>query len=297
MLFGAQIELLRGDEHLRRREQRPVGIAALHAIAGIDVAPEIGDRRRHVVVQGEGRALGQIVEQRGGGLEEQRQVVLDAGGRHAVGDVAVKALLRRIAFEQLAPAAAKARAAGIIERELARRQHADLVDRVDGALGVDVEGLDRIDHFIVEIQAIGQRAAHREQIDDAAAHADFAGRDHLRDVLVAGGGELDLELLEIELGARAQEEGAPRDVRRRAHPHQRGRRLVRRELVVGQRLPVRQQADAKLRREPGDFFGEALGVERGGGDHRDRMLFLREARERERVSGSGEPGMAPAGGE
>ncbi len=273
------------------------------------------------MVQGEGRALGQIVEQRGGGLEEQRQVVLDAGGRHAVGDVAVKALLRRIAFEQLAPAAAKARAAGIIERELARRQHADLVDRVNGALRVDVEGLDRIDHFIVEIQAIGQRAAHREQIDDAAAHADFAGRDHLRDVLVAGGGELDLELLEIELGARAQEEGAPRDVRRRAHPHQRGRRrhdgdveiaaldaierrqalgdqiVVRRELVVGQRLPVRQQADAKLRREPGDFFGEALGVERGGGDHRDRMLFLREARERERVSGSGEPGIAPAGGE
>ena len=139
-------------------------------------------------------------------------------------------------------------------------------------------------------------------------------------MLIAGGGELRLEALEIERFGRAQEEGVRGDVGRRAHAHERGRRrydrdievaaldaiqrrqalgdeiVVRRELVVGQRLPVGQETDSELRREPRDLIEQALRIERGRGDHRDRMLFLREARERERVSRTGEPGIASAGG-
>ena len=139
-------------------------------------------------------------------------------------------------------------------------------------------------------------------------------------MLIAGGGELRLEALEIESFARAQEEGVRGDVGRRAHAHERGGRrhdrdievaaldaiqrrqalgdeiVVRRELVVGQRLPVGQQAHAQLRREPRDLVDQALGIERGGADDGDGMLLLRQARERERVGGTDEPGVAPAGG-
>ena len=57
MLFRAQVELFGRQEHLRRREQRPVRIAALHAVARLDIAPEIVDRRGDVAVQRERAAL------------------------------------------------------------------------------------------------------------------------------------------------------------------------------------------------------------------------------------------------
>jgi hypothetical protein len=57
-------------------------------------------------------------------LEEQRQVVLDAGRRHAVADVLVDRRFGRVALEQFAPAAAEGGARGFVERELAAGQQA-----------------------------------------------------------------------------------------------------------------------------------------------------------------------------
>ncbi len=84
VLAQPQVELLGRHEELRRRQQRPVGVAALQAEPRGRLAPEVLDRARHVVVQRHAAALRKIVEQRRGRFEEQRQVVLDAGGRHAV---------------------------------------------------------------------------------------------------------------------------------------------------------------------------------------------------------------------
>ena len=120
------VELLGRHEELRRRQQRTVGIAAGELVARIGVAPEVLDRFADRVVQDHGRARRQVVEHRGELVEEERQVVLDPRGGHAVRHVAVKALLGRVAFEHLAPAAAEARAPDVVEREFARRQHADL---------------------------------------------------------------------------------------------------------------------------------------------------------------------------
>ena len=112
------------------------------------------------------------------------------GGRDAVGHVLVEAALRRIAFEGLAEAAAKTGAPGLVQRKFARRQQAHVVHRVEGALRVDVEGADGLDLVVVQVDAVGQRAAHRKQVDQAAAHAEFARRDHLGDGAVAGEREL-----------------------------------------------------------------------------------------------------------
>ena len=264
-------------------------------------------------MQRERAALRQVIEKRRRGLEKERQEVLDAGRRHAVRDVTVEPLLRWIALEELAPAAAKARAAGLVERKLARRQHADLVDAVERALRVDVVRLDTVDQVVVEVEPIGERAAHREEVDDAAAHAHFAGRDHLRHVLVAGRDDLGLQAIEIEPLAGAQEKSVRGDVRRRAHAYHgdvevaaldaierrqalRDEIMVRGKLIVGQGLPVGQETHAQLRREPGDLVDQSLRILSGSADDRDRVLFLRQARERQRVGRACELAVASTGG-
>ena len=193
VLAQPQVEFFRRHEELRRRQQRPVGVAALQLQPRARLAPEVLDRARHVVVQRDAAALRKVVEQRRSRFEEQRQVVLDAGGRHAVGNVPVQGFLRRIAFEQLAPAAAEARAACLVERKLARRQQPDFLHRVERALRVDVERLDRLDELVIQVEAVGQRAARRKQIDQPAAEAEFSRRYDLGDVLVAGDDKLSLQ--------------------------------------------------------------------------------------------------------
>ena len=66
-------------------------------------------------------ARAEVVEERRGLVEEERQVVLDAGGRDAGADVLVEAHLGRIALEALAPARAKGVARRLVHRELAAR--------------------------------------------------------------------------------------------------------------------------------------------------------------------------------
>jgi len=224
VLAQPQVEFFRRHEELRRRQQRPVGVAALQLEPRARLAPEVLDRARHVVVQRDAAALRKIVEQRRGRFEEQRQVVLDAGGRHAAGNVPVQGFLRRIAFEQLAPAAAEARAARLVERKLARRQQPDFLHRVERALRVDVERLDRLDELVVQVEAVGQRAARRKQIDQPAAEAEFSRRYDLGDMLVAGDDKLSLQGIQRKFFSRFEEKRVRCDIGGRAKAHQRGRR-------------------------------------------------------------------------
>jgi hypothetical protein len=79
-----------------------------------------------------------------------------------------------------------------------------------GALGVDVEGLDALDLVVEQVEPVGQLRAHREEVDQPAANRVFAGRHHLRDVGVAGQGDLAAEFLGIELFALLELEGVGR---------------------------------------------------------------------------------------
>jgi len=109
-------------------------------------------------------------------------------------------------------------------------------------------------------------------------------------MVVTGQGDLSAELLGVELFALAEgegiggEEGGGREAvdggRGRhqqhlafplAHGPEGGQALgdqilVRRETVVGQGFPVRQQPHLDAGREPGDFFQQALGVQGIGGN-------------------------------
>jgi len=246
--------------------------------------------------------LRQIVEQRGGGIEEQRQVILDAGRCDAVGNVLVECHARGVALEGFAEAQAEMRAARLVEREFACRQGADLRYRIKRALAVGVESADAFDFLVEQVDAERQCRAHREQVDKTAAHAEFARRHHLGDMLVAGQGELGAQLVERQTLAFLQEESVGSQIGRRRQPGQcRGRRrqqhvagakrdrverrqafrnqvLVRREIIVGQRLPVGQQMHAQFRRKPGDFLQQALCVQRAGRQHRQQAGRLRALR-------------------
>ena len=87
--FQRDEESLVGEEEFGRREYRAGAIAAKEFVARTGVTPEIGQCRRHVLVQYHRDVRGQIVEERGCLVEEKRQVVLDAGRHDPVRNVLV----------------------------------------------------------------------------------------------------------------------------------------------------------------------------------------------------------------
>ena len=290
--LGALVELLGVQEQRLGRQRGALRVAAHEAVAFVGVLPEMLERGFQVAVQHHGGVGSQVVEHRGRLVEEQRQVVLDAGRCHAVAHVLVDAALGRIALEQLAPAAAEAPARVFVHRELAPRQQTHFWHGVEAALGVGVEGADGVDLVVEQVDAEGHRRAHGEQVDQPAAHRVFAGAHHLRHMAVAGQRELGLELRFLELLLGLEMEGVAGQEGRWREPVERGggghqhhvgllladapeggqaladQVLVGREAVVGQRLPVGEQGAAQLGREEGDFVDQALGVVGIGGEHR-----------------------------
>ncbi len=272
----------------------PLRVALDQAEAVFGVLPEALEGRLQVAVQHHGGLASKIVEHGGRFVEEQRQVVLDARRGHAVAHVLVDAALGGVALQHLAPAAAEFGARRIVHGELAPRQQAYLGHGVQAALAVGVEGADGVDLVVEQVHAVGHGRAHGKEVDQPAAHRVFAGAHHLRDVAVARQRELGLELGFVELLLDLEVKGVARQERRRCeavqrrgggHQHhvrprctilladapQRGQPLadqilVRREGVVGQRLPVGEQRAAQRGREERHFIDEALRI---GGVGRD----------------------------
>ena len=191
-----------------------------------------------------------------------------------------------------------------------------VLDRVERALRVDVERLDRFDVVAEQVDPVGQRGAHREEVDQSAAQAELAGRDDLRDVRVAGEAELRAQRVGVERLAGGEEERVRGEIRQRRQPIERRLRsdehdvallprdtverreprgdqvLMRREMIVGKRFPIGKLRDDERRREPRDLVGKPLQGERVGADDRQHAAFAlrrdRELRERQRVGAGGE---------
>ena len=310
--IAAREEFLHPHEQLFRRQDRPFAVVLQEAVPLARVGPELAQRHVDLAVQHHRGRGAEVVEQGRRLVEEERQVVLDAGGGEARADVLVQPHLGRIAFDLLAPARAEGAARRLVHRELAAGQQPHLGHRVERALRVGIEGADRIHLVAEQVDAIRHRRAHREQVDQAAAHRVFAGRNDLAHVGVAGKQQLCLQprlveplaLLEVE-GVRGEEGGRrePHQRRRRRQQHhvdlaladapQRGQPLgdqvlVRREGVVGQGFPVGKDGDGEARREERQLVLEPLRVRRIGGDDGNercarRLARLGEAREQQRV--------------
>ena len=213
------------------------------------------------------------------------------------------------------------RASLVVHREFARRQQADFRHRENGALGIDVEGLDALDLVVEEVEPVGQLRTHREEVDQPAANRIFAGRDHLRDVRVAGQRYLAAKLLGIQLLALLELESVGShefrrrqaiDCGRRRHQQdfhialQRGPQggealgnqiLMWRKVIVGQRFPVRQQPHLEARRKPRDFIQQPLRICRAGSDHRQQppLALAGQFGKRQRIRRTGQQRQIDAG--
>ena len=320
-------ELLGLEEQRFGRQDRPLAVVLEEAMALARVGPEALQRLVDLAVQRERRLAAEVVEDGRRLVEEERQVELDAGGGDAGADVLVEAHLGRVAFEALAPARPERVARRLVHRELAAGQEANLGHRIEASLRVGIEGADRIDLVAEQVDAVRHGRAHREQVDQPAAHRVLAGRDDLAHVGVAGERQLRLQRRLVEALLGREVEGVAGHERRRREADERRRRrhqddvdvaapdpperrqplgdqvLVRREGVVGQRLPVGEDGDAQRRREERDLVGEPLRVGGLGGEDRDDLgagaLLLGEAGEQEGVGRTGRAGQreALAGGD
>ena len=284
MRLSLQVELFGAEEQRLRRERGALRVAAHQPVALAGVLPKMLERRLQVAVQDNGGVDTEIVENRRRLFKKQRQVVLDACGCHAVAHVFVDAALGRIAFQHFAPTAAETRAGVIVHREFASRQKSHFGHRIEAALRVGIEGADRVDLVVEQVDAKRHERTHGKQVDQSTAYRVFARAHDLSDVRVAGEGELCLELRILQLLFGFEVKGIARQKRRRRQPIQRrgGRHeddvglfladapqrgqpfadevLVRRKAVVGQRLPVGKKRATQLGREEGDFVDEALRV-------------------------------------
>ncbi|MCY1352807.1 hypothetical protein D9M69_391260 [compost metagenome] len=288
--------ILHREEQLGGRHQRALGVDATFLVAVAHVVPELVgslfDPRQgeHLGV------LGQVIEEGGGFLEEQRQVVLDAGRGDAAGEVLVDGAATEVDVEALAEAAAEVGDGLLVQRELAGRQQADGLHLVHRALGLGVEGAQGLDLVVEQVDPIGQVAAHGEQVDQGTTHGELAVFVDGVHATVAGGFQAQPHLVDIQLLADVQHQaGTQQEAGRRQavegsgdghHQHaafDSGQSvkgvdalgndvLVRREEVVGQGFPIREVQYVQVRGEEAELLLQAFGGLAVGGEQQREAL-------------------------
>jgi hypothetical protein len=118
---------------------------------------------------------------------------------------------------------------------------------IQRSLRVGVERLDGLDVVAEEVEPVRQRAAHRVEIDQPAAHAELSRRDDLRHVLVARERELRAQRVHVEPRALLQEERERRQVAGRRQPMERGGRRDDQHVALAARDVVERREALETR--------------------------------------------------
>ncbi len=283
-------------------------------------APRLREARFVIGREQHRRVSGQVIEQRCGPFEEQRQVVLDARRCEAFADVAVQRHARQVALEARAEAPAEILDCFRCKREFARRQQVQPLEPGRRPLRLGVEAADAVDDVVEEVDAQRCVGPHREDVEQRAANREVARLAHLRHARVTRTGEAQPELLEVEgfVDLEAQrvavdERARRQSLQRRGQVHEHDAALecrhpgegpqalrddvrVRRELVIGQGLVAGERIDAEFPGgEEAEFFLETRG---GGGvpgdDQQGPLGRFGGARDRQRRGGAGQADPAQA---
>ena len=101
-------------------------------------------------------------------------------------------------------------------------QKTDFVHLFHRTLRFDVEPADRFDFVVEEVESEGTVRPHGKDVDDLAAHGEFARRQHFLHVGVARLHEVRLERGEAHRVARAEKERVPAHERDRREALRRG---------------------------------------------------------------------------
>ena len=267
--FCKAVEALRdviGIQKQRRwRQQRAFDIVPPLFVALGQILPELVDVGPERLRQDEQRVLRQIIKNRFELVEKERQVIFDASGHQTVADVFVDLADQRITGDLFAVALAKLSYRIGVGRKFACGQQFDAVGSLQRALVGRIETSDRFDFIIEQIDAVGQAAASRVEVDDRSSDRELTVLHHLRYIRIAAGLEpaserVDFEsvtdfqqqhmLLDIAAWRQFLQQGVDRQdqdvtglsVGQRVQGFQTvgNNVLMRREYVVGQGLPIRQ---------------------------------------------------------
>ena len=150
----------------------------------------------------------QVVEQRRGFVEKQRQVILDPGGGNAAGQVLKDRAATEVDIEPLAKARLETGHGVFLQRELAGRQQAHRLHFIDGSLGLRVEGAQGLDFIVEQVDPVRQFAAHREQVDQRTAHGELAMLIHRVNAAITAGLKARAHLFDIKLLPHVQHQAA-----------------------------------------------------------------------------------------
>ena len=274
--FHAQMQVQVLAQAIRRqiqfghRQDRPFDIVGTTVVALLRMGPERIRRIQRILGQHEQRICAEVIEQRLRALEKQRQVILDSRRRRAFLQVLVQRAVARVDRKAFAQDVAECLDRFLRQREFARREQVHLVHFVQRALRFRIETADRVDLAVEQFDPVRFGRAHREDVDQRAAHGEVAGFVHLRHVAVAGGlqtllfaGKVE-RLLQFEHETGSADEIARRQTlhqrcggnhqhttRYRRQPVQRGDALrndlwMRREQVIGQGFPVREMQHVEI---------------------------------------------------
>ena len=172
---------------------------------GLGVASHRGRIQQHGA-----RRRGQVVERRFEPVVEGRQQAVDAIERASrLEIVEQRSGLGGGHVGRVAKLADASQRVGLLcrgDHRVAHRVNEDLVDRLDRALVVGVEELDRLDQPVVELDARREARVGRVDVDDPAPHGEGAGILGHRDADVSPGTQHPDEVVALELGLGLHEE-------------------------------------------------------------------------------------------
>ena len=270
---------------------------------------------------------GEIIEQRRRFLEEQRQVIFDAGRRVTGLEILEQTAAPGIDVKAVAQRIQRALQRFAFQRHFAAGQQLHRRVFFQRTLRLRIECADGVDFVVEQFDAIRLVRTHRIDVEQTAAHREIAGVEHLRHVAITGAFETTFFRVHVQPLADAHIETAADDVRQRCQPlHQRlhrhhhhaatqrrqavqcGQPLrndvgMRTELIVGQGFPIGKRHDRQ--RGIGADQGAEVMLQLMCGlvvaDHRQQWAVVRagEARnrpcQRTRARGRTPPGTRLAG--
>lgn len=223
---------IRRQPQFGRRQQRPFDVVAQLFEALADLLPRVFRGLQRTIADQRQRVCGKVVEQGFGAAdgaalcgEEQRQVILHAGRRKPGLEVLHQRAAAGVDVEALAQRLQCALHVGIVHRHFAAGQQFDGFDLFQRTLRLRVEGTDAVDLVVQQLHPERRVGAHRIHVQQAAAHREVAGIEHLRHVAVAGRFQPALLRVHVHALAQPHAEAVAQHVAARRQPlHQGGGR-------------------------------------------------------------------------
>ncbi len=169
-------------------------------------------------------------------------------------------------------------------------------------LGFRIEGANRVDLVVQQLDAIRLAAAHRKDVEQRTANGVITRVEHLRYVTITSGFQTTFFRVQIETLAQLHLQGIAADEGHRREPLHQGRHrddqhpargarqaiqrrhalrhdvLMRTENVVGQGFPIREMQHRQIARKHPQLGFQRLRGKRIAGDHHQQPSMLRRRR-------------------